>query len=164
LVISELTHLYFQTKDLRRSPLIVVHGAAPGTDTYASDWVAKAKDVGLGVDEEKHPADWNGPHRLTVGFRRNAEMVAADISSVLGFLSPCIKPTCPNYEPHLSHGTADCLHAAVDAGLTIRAIRDPSWAVIHGKAQERIQRRTQVAAQVKLVAGAGAEGEAPAGG
>lgn len=54
-------------------PLLVVHGDADrGFDLIAKRWALERKDQGEDVDEEAHPANWEGPCRETCkpGHRR----------------------------------------------------------------------------------------------
>jgi hypothetical protein len=104
--------------------ITVVHGAAPGADTYADIW-AKAR-AGHGVTVDPHAADWDtcspdcpppaGHRRLrgtqgsycpTAGHRRNQLMV--DLGAALCLAFPLGKAT----------GTRDCMRRARQAGITV---------------------------------------------
>lgn len=123
------------------SRLIVVHGAASGgADNLAGRWVTQRSRTGWPVDQERHPAHWNGPcveeckpnHRQTrkdgtdycpfAGFRRNQLMVDTRPLVVVGFWR------------NGSSGTRDCLERAEEAGLPTfkipwqeRELADPEW-------------------------------------
>ncbi|MBF6540764.1 DUF2493 domain-containing protein [Nocardia farcinica] len=108
-------------RDLQPGPIVLVHGAARGADTIASDiW------TGGGLPDEPHPAKWDqacGPtctHRrqrdsrvyhTCAGGIRNQLMVDLGADLVLGF------PIGAGWS-----GTKDCLARARAAG--IRDVRE----------------------------------------
>ena len=71
----------------------VIHGAASGLDSLASEWTKLSPNW----SEEPHPADWNHhtsdcpdwhhslPTCKMAGHRRNAEMIAASPDIIVGF-------------------------------------------------------------------------------
>lgn len=65
-------------------PMTIVHGAARGADSLAGDWGKSAKEIGLDVEVEVHPADW-GQHGKAAGFIRNQKMVDLGANIVLAF-------------------------------------------------------------------------------
>ena len=99
---------------------IVVHGAAPGTDSLAGEIAER-----LGHVVEPHPADWTGPCRPTckpghrrpplrgsdyncsicpaAGVYRNQEMIDSGIDYAIGFPG--------------GRGTADMLSRVVGTGI-----------------------------------------------
>jgi SLOG family YspA-like protein len=107
---------------LAGQPLIVVHGAAPGVDTFADQW-ARACEA---ATPEPHPADWarctpdclTGRHRRRnrrgeeycpdAGTRRNARMVELGADWLLAFPGP---------DPR--SGTSHAIRLAQHAGIGI---------------------------------------------
>lgn len=104
--------------------IVVVHGTAPGADTYADIWARTHATGGVLVDP--HAADWEtcgpdcpppGRHRKlrgtkgdycpTAGHRRNQHMV--DLGADLCLAFPHGKAT----------GTHDCMDRARSAGIRI---------------------------------------------
>lgn len=101
-------------------PLVVVHGAAPGADTLAAEWVAGAQGAGWPVDHEPHRVtgrEWSESRQA--GHFRNQRMVDAGADACVAFLMPCIKPGCKKFRgaPHDSHGASDCAARALGAGI-----------------------------------------------
>lgn len=86
-------------------PLIVVHGAAPGADSIASEWARSLSY--LDIAEERHPADWAKLGR-GAGPIRNQQMV--DAGAVL----------CLAFPLHGAKGTRDCMRRAAAAGIPVR--------------------------------------------
>ena len=100
--------------------LTIVHGHCPTGADYFADMLAWR----LGVQPERHPADWGGPCRATclpdhrryrngktycpkAGHNRNQEMVDLGADVVLAF------------QCNGSRGTQDCIDRALAAGLTV---------------------------------------------
>lgn len=88
--------------DVPATQVVLVHGAAPGLDTIASDLASE-----LGMQVESHPAQWE-THGRAAGPIRNAEMVAAGADVCLAF---------PLGGPSGSRGTYNCLRQAHAAGI-----------------------------------------------
>jgi len=84
--------------------LVVVHGAARGADSMASDWASFA----VGVTQEQHSADWDKGR--TAGFLRNQEMVDAGAYVCLAFVIA---------GKSKSKGTRDCIRRAKKAGIPV---------------------------------------------
>jgi len=98
--------------------ITVIHGAAKGADTLASDWCKLT-----GAMEERYPADWDSPcenscnhfrvshpeHRYysCAGWVRNQKMVnlGADV--------------CIAFPRGISKGTRDCIRRAEAAGIPV---------------------------------------------
>jgi hypothetical protein len=89
-------------------PLTVVHGAAPGADRLAVEWVRQHRH--LDCTDEPHPAQWQRLGRAA-GPVRNQDMVDAGAAVVLAF--PLGR----------SVGTRDCMARAVKALIEVREIR-----------------------------------------
>ena len=65
----------------------LVHGYCPnGADAHADEWGILRKNQGFPIVIERHPADWNGPHKRGAGYARNAEMVALGADHCLAFI------------------------------------------------------------------------------
>lgn len=92
----------------------VVQGAAPGADTLAAQAALR-----LGMRVEAYPAHWKLLGKQA-GHIRNQVMVDSGADLCLAFVMPCRKTNCPNYWPHDSHGTADCMARARAAGIPVR--------------------------------------------
>lgn len=90
-------------------PMVVVHGACTsGADAIASWWCRQfARTKGLGITEERHPADWER-HGRRAGFVRNAEMVALGADVCLAFIRAA------------SPGASHCARLAEEAGIPTR--------------------------------------------
>jgi hypothetical protein len=91
---------------------IVVHGACPtGVDAIVDRWL-RDRPI-LGVELERHPANWSRNGRAA-GPIRNTEMVNLGADMCLAFPGPV--------EPGAKHrfGTRDCLGKAIDAGIPCR--------------------------------------------
>ncbi|QDH91816.1 hypothetical protein SEA_PHRAPPUCCINO_141 [Mycobacterium phage Phrappuccino] len=87
--------------------LMVIHGAARGADTLASEWAAS---VGLpGIFQMAYPAEWER-YGQRAGFERNQKMVDDGADVCLAFV---IK------SPGKSKGTRDCMRRAKKAGIPI---------------------------------------------
>lgn len=67
------------------SPLVVVHGNAPGADSIANQWATYHHNNGYNVEPEAHPAQWT-KHGRRAGPLRNQEMVDAGADLVLAFI------------------------------------------------------------------------------
>jgi hypothetical protein len=94
--------------------IVIVHGAAPGADTLAGDFVSQAKNFmrghGVTVREERHPVspeDWEKIGKKA-GPLRNQKMVdlGADI--------------CLAFPAKNSRGTLDCMMRARKAGIPVK--------------------------------------------
>ena len=88
-----------------------------GVDRFMHEWAEKF-DSSV-VLEIPHVADWS-PDNRAAGFLRNQEMVNAGMDALMAWALPCAKRTrwCPAGE-HPSHGTADCVEKAREAGIPI---------------------------------------------
>lgn len=100
--------------------LLVRNGKAKrGVDSLVSEWTRLQK--GHGVTEDPHPADWD-THGHQAGFIRNGEMVKAlpRADVVMAWGLPCEKNArwCPR-GVHPTHGTADCVKKAREAGIRV---------------------------------------------
>lgn len=112
-------------------PFVAVHGRHPkGADRYISEWVRARRAQGVPVEEEPHPADWNGPCEPTckhgprpvgnrgqtycpaAGPRRNAAMVALGAQLYRAFIR------------HQSPGASGCAELADQAGIPGERIPD----------------------------------------
>lgn len=89
-------------------PFTLVHGAAPGADTIAAEWVEQHPE--LQCREEPHRADWARLGRAA-GPVRNQAMVDAGAVLVLAF------------PLHNSRGTRHCIGRAEAAGIPVRVLR-----------------------------------------
>jgi hypothetical protein len=100
--------------------LVVVHGGAEGVDKMSGRWAEDNPVAGgwLPVVEEIHRAGW-GVWGKPAGHRRNAQMVGQGANECLPFIGPCTRPTCPDPEPHGSHGATGCLERAMAAGIPV---------------------------------------------
>lgn len=89
------------------SDSIVMHGAAPGADSYAS---AAAKHLGL--KERPFPAQWrkDGVYNPKAGFIRNAEMIAEKPGLVIAFWDG------------ESRGTKHTIDLALSKGIPVETI------------------------------------------
>lgn len=109
--------------------LLVRNGKArQGVDSLVSAWTDRKK--GCGVTEDPKPADWD-TYGKKAGFIRNGEMVRAlpraDLVMAWGLPCKMNAPWCPS-GLHPTHGTADCVQQARDAGLRVRFSRHGmSW-------------------------------------
>lgn len=82
-------------------PGVIVHGAAPGADTLASEVAYE-----FGWPEERHPAQWN-TYKKAAGPIRNKEMVKAGAD------------VCIAFPIGQSDGTRDCMAQAKAAGIPV---------------------------------------------
>lgn len=103
----------------RYGEVTVFNGKCPrGADPLATEWVDEYREEG--ASEEPFEADWE---RLGgyAGHERNGRMIAAEPQLLLVFANPCQKRTkwCPKGE-HPSHGTANCVDQARDAGIPVK--------------------------------------------
>ena len=96
----------------------LVHGSARGGDRRADLWARRH-----GVSTERWPVtpeDWER-HGRGAGLARNAAMVNAGADLCVGFITTCRMPRCPRSRlPHPTHGAADAVGHAVDAGIPTR--------------------------------------------
>jgi len=83
--------------------LTVVHGAAPGADTFAHHWALSRH----GATPEPHPAAWSTGGKRA-GMIRNAEMVKLGADLCLAF----IRDNSP--------GASHCAALAEKAGIPVR--------------------------------------------
>lgn len=90
------------------SAVTLVSGNARGADALAE----KYADA-LGMDVERHPADW-GKHGRAAGPKRNQQMV--DLGADL----------CLAFPLEESRGTYDCIRRARAAGIEVRVIEPGS--------------------------------------
>lgn len=67
---------------------VVIHGAAPGADTIASQWCwDRGRELaGMPIKQEAYPADWS--RGRLAGKQRNFEMVQLGADLVLAFFQP----------------------------------------------------------------------------
>lgn len=87
---------------------VVVHGAARGADSFASEWI-KAMRAYSNSDlfvEERHYAHWDHYGKVA-GLLRNQEMV--DLGAEV----------CLAFSRGNSRGTADCIRRAQKAGIPV---------------------------------------------
>lgn len=102
-------------------PMVVVHGAADGGDTVASDWVRERQGLRWPVSEERHPVspeEWR--RGRGAGMRRNQRMVLLGADALLAFLDPCAKARCPKGPDfHWSHGAFECAAMAERVGIEV---------------------------------------------
>jgi hypothetical protein len=86
----------------------LVHGDCPkGADAYADEWGRLRKGQGFPIVIERHPADWNGPHKKGAGYARNAEMVKLGADLCLAFIR------------NESNGVTHCAGLAEKAGIEV---------------------------------------------
>lgn len=121
----------FTNRDLVRSMMwashqffqwdVLVHGAAPGADTLAMQWVGDiAGQFGVAITHDPHHAEfsrgsWAGPER-------NQKMVDLGAVGAVAFVGPCTRPHHAGLPPHQSHGTKDCMARILRAGIPLWAI------------------------------------------
>ena len=95
---------------------VLVHGGASGADSLCRRvW----KEAGL--PDEVHTPQWR-PHGVfnpVAGFDRNARMVALGADRAFYFGLSCSDEKCRRQEPHLTHGTEDCVQRIKDAGIPL---------------------------------------------
>lgn len=109
--------------------LVVVHGAAPaGADKFAANWVRKVRTsvleapgspVRLRVREQGVPAEWRTYGSRIAGFLRNQQMVDDGADLCLAFMDACRSVKCAGKPGHGTHGTADCITRAENAGIPV---------------------------------------------
>lgn len=100
---------------------VVVHGAAPGVDRAAADWVDQMRELGDSlIVEEPHPATWADGKKA--GPIRNQKMV--DLGADL----------CIAFPIEGSIGTWDCVRKARKAGIEVMVVRD---IVIRNKEEDK---------------------------
>lgn len=108
------------------NPLRILNGKAKrGADLLVSEWTEEYK--GEGVLEIPCPADWSLGGQA--GFIRNQQMVDRRPGFFLAWVNPCpgTKPWCPK-GLHPTHGAADCVDKARDAGIPVHFHpRGMSW-------------------------------------
>jgi hypothetical protein len=96
----------------------LVHGGARGADS-----IAAAAGTYLGWHMECHPAEW-ATYGPAAGLMRNQDMVNAGADICIAFVMPCKKPDCRRRPvQHPTHGTADCMRRAKEAGIPVREVR-----------------------------------------
>jgi Protein of unknown function (DUF4031) len=107
---------------------LVVGGAAGGDTLAAFIW----REWGGQVEE--HPVsreEWAAnPGRA--GHARNGVMVGRGAERAVALMMPCEKPECVAAEPHGTHGTADCIRRAEQAGIPVE-VQGPDT----GRSEER---------------------------
>lgn len=127
----------------RTSPIILIHGDAPGVD-----WICASLASLAGWTTEPHPADWKthtdqcptsrAHHTDTyctlAGRRRNAAMVALGADLTIAF--PAI-----GTEGH--SGTWNLIHLAADADITV--ITRSLGNIHHGRSRAAATKKTQMA-------------------
>lgn len=88
--------------------IVLVSGACPtGADRMAETMWEQAR-----LPVERHPADWDGPHKKRAGFVRNAEMVTLGADMCLAF------------HKANSRGTAHTIHLARAASIPTYVYRE----------------------------------------
>lgn len=87
-------------------PLVLVHGCAPGWDTLCA---LEASRRGWAV--EGHAVKWRpgGVFDPDAAGKRNQHMTDLGAAVCIAGVLPCAKPGCRRTQPHITHGTADCL-------------------------------------------------------
>lgn len=100
-----------------------------------ADWLSDVIACELGWDMEPHPADWKR-YNKAAGFRRNADMVNRGADECHAYLGPCVKPGCPNPQPHPSHGGYHCAGLAEKAGIQTRRFMAPLLTVTAAPQEE----------------------------
>lgn len=99
---------------------VIVHGACPrGADAMADDWARWHASRSPLVEVERHPAALFGSWPAC-GPRRNSHMVNLGADICLAFIGPCVRPRCPQPEPHGSHGASGCAELAELVGIPVR--------------------------------------------
>jgi hypothetical protein len=99
--------------------ILLTHGLCPtGADDDAETWFQE--NVAPNVRRKVFPANWK-LHGSRAGFIRNEVMILSGADLVLAFANPCParKPWCPP-GLHPSHGTADCVKQARQAGIQVK--------------------------------------------
>jgi hypothetical protein len=97
--------------------LLIRNGRARyGLDALVHRWTVEHE--AQGAMEDPHWADWDRFGRAEAGRIRNQRMVDEGADLLLVWALPCRKrtPWCPPGE-HPTHGTADCVRRARDAGI-----------------------------------------------
>ncbi len=103
--------------------LVVVHGdARQGADRFAREWVERRERAGAPVEQERHPADWQGPLGRGAGPARNTEMVAAGADVCVTFIEQCGCRDPRRPQPHGTHGSVHCATQAAAAGIPVRHV------------------------------------------
>lgn len=95
---------------------VLVHGGAAGADSLCREVWRE-----LGLADEVHTPRWR-PHGVfnpLAGFDRNARMVALGADRAFYFGLSCSDEKCHRQEPHLTHGTEDCVQRIKDAGIPL---------------------------------------------
>jgi hypothetical protein len=87
-------------------PLVLVHGCAPGWDTFCA---IEAKRRGW--TPEGHRVNWRPGGTFDPGAagNRNQHMVSLGADVAVAGILPCAEDGCTRPQPHTTHGTADCL-------------------------------------------------------
>jgi hypothetical protein len=101
LLCEKLDH-YLQ--NLNKDKITIVSGAARGADSLGERY---ARERGYKI--ERHPADWNGPHKKRAGLVRNEDM--AKVSQAL-----------VAFHDGVSTGTAHMIKTATAMGLNVRVV------------------------------------------
>lgn len=102
--------------------MILVHGACPsGADKQAEMWA----QVNLYESSiHRFPANWS--EGKGAGYARNCKMVdETNPILTLAFLAACVKPRCPTFIPHYSHGATQCATYAAMQGSYVRRFEEP---------------------------------------
>lgn len=109
-VYRELDDLFAMAMEDGDAEFIVVHGAAPGADSLAGQWVFDRRHNGpVHPQVEVHAAEWNRYGKLAGGIR-NAKMVGLGATVVLAFFQPGAQNV----------GTRNCVAQARLAGLDVK--------------------------------------------
>lgn len=100
-------------------PDIIIEGGAPGADA-----ISRVEATSRGWHVATIRAIW-GLHGKPAGRLRNEAMIYLGLraDAWLAFISPCTKKDCPEPQSHDSHGTADCMARAREAGIEVREYR-----------------------------------------
>lgn len=100
-----------------------------------ADWLADVIAAEVGWETEPHAADWKR-YNKAAGFRRNADMVKLGAGECHAYLGSCVKPGCPEPQPHASHGGSHCAGLAEKAGIKTRRFMAPSLPVTAAPQEE----------------------------
>lgn len=89
---------------LPRRDLVIVHGGARGADSLAEQWALE-----VGVEVERHPAEWGRYGRALAGHIRNQKMVDLGADLCIAFYKAGAE----------NRGTKNCVTAACLKGIEI---------------------------------------------